>query len=283
MCGHWLWDNDNAAGVACRQLGFADGFMYTFGASRLLPTLPIVAGFRTCTGTERTIFDCEAHSTGTSPIDRDCWIGCRGADGVSGTSDDSIDPTCTHSIDQGVICQVTDSPQYRSGALTDPCHANTVAQDGSGGRGALYNGAGGQEIIFACIEYYTTQCVFDVTHTELANGIGSYMTAMRAFAECAEVYPEPVGYCHDSIQDAGYLANHDVCGGLPEDDPATEDVNEALGATTDIGFHVRIPFQVTTAGLFTFRYHMDMGLGSYMGVDGPEFRVRCQSAVCCLH
>ena len=25
-------------------------------------------------------------------------------------------------------------------------------------------------------------------------------------------------------------------------------------------------------GLFTFRYHMDMGLGSYMGVDGPEFR-----------
>jgi hypothetical protein len=62
------------------------------------------------------------------------------------------------------------------------------------------------------------------------------MTAMRAFAECAEVYPEPVGYCHDSIQDAGYLANHDVCGGLPEDDPATEDVNEALGATTDVGW-----------------------------------------------
>ena len=133
--------------------------------------------------------------------------------------------------------------------------------------------------VFSCVEYYTTQCVFDITNTELANGIGSYMTAMRAFAECAEVYPEPVGYCHDSIQDAGYLANHDVCGGLPEDDPATEDVNEALGATTDIGFHVRIPFQVTTAGLFTFRYHMDMGLGSYMGVDGPEFRVRCQSAV----
>ena len=35
--GHWFWDNDNAAGVACRQMGFADGFMYTFGATTLLP------------------------------------------------------------------------------------------------------------------------------------------------------------------------------------------------------------------------------------------------------
>ncbi len=37
VCGHWFWDNDNAAGVACRQMGFADGFMYTFGATTLLP------------------------------------------------------------------------------------------------------------------------------------------------------------------------------------------------------------------------------------------------------
>jgi len=25
-------------------------------------------------------------------------------------------------------------------------------------------------------------------------------------------------------------------------------------------------------GMYTFRYHQDMGLGSFMGVDGPEFR-----------
>ena len=25
-------------------------------------------------------------------------------------------------------------------------------------------------------------------------------------------------------------------------------------------------------GLYTFRYHMDMGLGSFVGVDGPEWR-----------
>ena len=46
VCGHWFWDNDNFAGVVCRQLGFEDGVGYTFGSTRLLPTLPIVAGFR---------------------------------------------------------------------------------------------------------------------------------------------------------------------------------------------------------------------------------------------
>ena len=83
----------DAAGVICRQLGFADGVMYTFGATRLLPTLPIVAGFRTCAGTESNIFQCAA---GGAPVDPDCWIGCRGVDGQSGTADDSIDRTCGH-------------------------------------------------------------------------------------------------------------------------------------------------------------------------------------------
>ena len=176
---------------------------------------------------------------------------------------------CTHSIDQGVICQVQDSPQARNQALTDPCHANTA------GRGSLYNvpnDGSAQPIIFGCIEYYSTQCSYDITSSELANGIGSYMDAMRAFAECAEVFPEPVGYCHDAINDARYLANQDVCMGLPEDDPSTEDVDESKGANHDIGFHIRIPFQTTMSGLYTFRYHQDMGLGSFMGVDGPEFR-----------
>ena len=35
---------------------------------------------------------------------------------------------------------------------------------------------------------------------------------------------------------------------------------------------IRIPFRVDLEGLYTFRYHMDMGLGSFMGIDGPEFR-----------
>ena len=122
VCGHWFWDNDNFARVVCQQLGFADGVGYTFGSTRLLPTLPIVTGFRQCEGTERSLFECpespNAGSHGGDVIDRDCWIGCRGADGVSGTPDDSVDPTCTHSIDQGVICQSEDSPQRRNAGNT---------------------------------------------------------------------------------------------------------------------------------------------------------------------
>ena len=39
VCGHWFWDNDNAANVACRQImgSSASGYMYTFGATTLLP------------------------------------------------------------------------------------------------------------------------------------------------------------------------------------------------------------------------------------------------------
>ena len=103
----------------------------------------------------------------------------------------TLDPTCTHAIDQGVICQVADSPQARNQALTDPCHHNTA------GRGALYQADHQQPIIFACVEFYSTQCVYDVTNEELRNGMGSYMRAMRAFGECAEVIPEPAGTVPD--------------------------------------------------------------------------------------
>ena len=90
------------ANVVCRSLGFAGGSIYTFGATRLLPTLPIVAGFKTCAGTESNIFQCGSPGTMTDvgggaagfsngADDPDCWIGCRGADGISGTADDTID------------------------------------------------------------------------------------------------------------------------------------------------------------------------------------------------
>ena len=191
-----------------------------------------------------------------------------------GTSDDSIDPACTHSIDQGVICMLQDSLQSRNQGLTDPCSRQHLV------------GAQNQDqpAVFACVEYYSTNCIYDVTNNELANGMGSYMKAMRAFATCAEVIPEPCGYCHDAINNARFLSNHDVCAGCDGNgnfgsatggQSYTNDGSTGAatgGATTDIGFHIRVPFRVNTAGLFTFRYHMDMGLGSFMGVDGPEFR-----------
>ena len=33
-------------------------------------------------------------------------------------------------------------------------------------------------------------------------------------------------------------------------------------------FHIRIPFHTTMAGLYAFRYHMDMGLGSVRASPG---------------
>ena len=45
------------------------------------------------------------------------------------------------------------------------------------------------------------------------SGAGTYAWAMREFAQCASVTPEPLGYCHGSITSADKLANHDVCTG----------------------------------------------------------------------
>ena len=112
-----------------------------------------------------------------------------------------------------------------------------------------------QPVVFSCIDYYTTSCQYDATNANLANGLGSYMEAMRAFAECADAEMEPVGYCHGSLGDASKLANHDVC---------------LNGATTNIGFHLRIPFRVHMPGVYSFRLHADYGTGSFVGVDGAE-------------
>jgi hypothetical protein len=101
VCGHYFWDNDNMANTVCRQLGFSSGSTYTFGASKALPSLPIVTGYRTCQGGEYDLFQCDPSAAKVA--DPDCGNGCLGADGEQGTGDDSIDPTCIHSIDQGAI------------------------------------------------------------------------------------------------------------------------------------------------------------------------------------
>lgn len=91
VCGHWLWDNNassqaicpglvlhgyvltdcvwlqNFAQMACRHLGYNDGEIYTFGHTSQLPSLPIVAGFRTCQGTELNIFHCQGKYTHNLP------------------------------------------------------------------------------------------------------------------------------------------------------------------------------------------------------------------------
>jgi hypothetical protein len=84
---------------------------------------------------------------------------------------------------------------------------------------------------------------------------GAFSRAMRAFSECADHSPQPVGYCHGAISSAAELSNQAVC---------------QQGAQLNIGIHLRIPFRVLQAGTFTFRQHADYGLGSFIGVDGAE-------------
>ena len=110
---------------------------------------------------------------------------------------------------------------------------------------------GSQPVVFSCIDYYTTQCDYDITNGDIA-----YMFAMRQFATCADQRPEPAGYCHGALLSAGQLANNAVC---------------TDGVTQNIGFHIRAPFRVVTAGDYTFRMHADYGRGSFMGVDGAEY------------
>eukprot|EP01051_Picozoa_sp_SAG22_P026387 SAG22_NODE_8301_length_666_cov_0.966490_2_plen_104_part_01 len=85
VCGHWLWDNDNPADIVCRQLGYEGGVLYTYGASSHhtaagtcggSTTLPSAFGYRRCSGSEATLWDCTASG---DPADRDCASGgCTG-------------------------------------------------------------------------------------------------------------------------------------------------------------------------------------------------------------
>ena len=244
VCGHWIWDNDEAASIVCREQGYAYGTVYTFGTSTSLPALDVVAGYRVCTGQETSIFDCPHPSLPAPLTDPDCYNGC--------------DTGCTHAIDQGAICYTTQSHSQLMPSIV-PCQgckygcSSGGQEAGTGGIGSGNAHAGntnGQEVIFGCIDFYTAQGQYDTTQ-----GGGNFNNALREFATMAEVEPEPAGYCHASLTSAAVLRNQDVCYG---------------GSVTDIAFHIRIPFHVYVAGQYTFRMHADYGLGSFIGVDGAE-------------
>ena len=91
LCGTYWADNDHGANNICQQLGYAGGTRYDapggMGA--------IVAGWRTCAGTERTVFDCPpAGNANDYDTRRRRYQYNR------------IDETmaCTHEQDQGVQC-----------------------------------------------------------------------------------------------------------------------------------------------------------------------------------
>ena len=233
VCGHWFWEGDGLANVVCRQLGYTSGSTYTFGHTAQLPHLPVVAGFRVCDGSESNIFHCPMTGDATKtvctgcvgvtspdapgpgqPVDMDCLNGCLGPDHVQGTADDTVDPTCPHSLDQGAICHNEGESQtalphcggFAGGGPMTECQRGTTGEwQGQ----CNYD----QPAVFGCIDYYTTECTFDVANTDLANNLGSYMLAMRSFATCAAAAEEPTGYCHGALNDAKLLANQAVCTG----------------------------------------------------------------------
>ena len=88
-----------------------------------------------------------------------------------------------------------------------------------GGAGVGDSGNSQQPAVFGCVQFYSTNCVYDVTHAGVTAGhgsVGSYVDAMRAFAECSAVVPEPEGYCHGALNTASKLSNHEVCAGSNE-------------------------------------------------------------------
>ena len=259
VCGHYMWDNNNMGDIVCRQLGYASGDTYTFGHTTQLPTLPVVIAGRICTGTEASLFGCPL--VWTSQADDSCALGCLGPDGLQGTVDDTVDPICTHTVDQGAICHNADTPSQV---------ALPICQ-GSGSQAMMTGAVTTQPVVFSCIDYYTTQCQYDATQSNLANSLGSFSEAMRAFAVCAEASMEPPGYCHGSLLSGEFLANHVVCQGTNTNNEDWRVGTDAGGATTDIGFHIRIPFRVHMPGSYTFRMHADYGLGAFVGIDGAEF------------
>ena len=89
----------------------------------------------------------------------------------------------------------------------------------------MVGGNGGtQEAVFGCVDFYSTNCAFDATNTNVARM--TYSRALRAFATCAEVTPEPTGYCHGALASAAQLSNQAVCV-----DGATTDIGKSILAT----------------------------------------------------
>ena len=148
-----------------------------------------------------------------------------------------MDSDCNHAIDQGVICyddarpSQTKLPNCQGCGAVSGCGGQLMTDTGGN------NAANGfQPVVFGCIDYYTTQCVYDVSNMQGSGQQGAaYSRALREFAQCADRSPQPIGYCHGSIMTAAQLSNQAVC---------------SQGSTLNIGFHVsslsNLPLLVTT-------------------------------------
>eukprot|EP01051_Picozoa_sp_SAG22_P000026 SAG22_NODE_1_length_62449_cov_158.689270_26_plen_872_part_00 len=138
VCGHWYWDNDAVANIVCQRLGYDGGELYTYGtggSTSNLEDIPVVAGYRRCEGTERSIFECPAHEGGgfnklhgAEPVwNHDCQAAAADrvdCDDTCASLDQcpyAISSQCPHTIDQGAICFLNSD----AGAMN--CHTHNAA------------------------------------------------------------------------------------------------------------------------------------------------------------
>ena len=84
VCGHYTWNNHHAAEVVCRRLGYRGG--RTYKVSNSPNDLPIIVGWRICSGGEENLLECplqdertEANETGDCSHDIDVGASCTGA------------------------------------------------------------------------------------------------------------------------------------------------------------------------------------------------------------
>ena len=42
VCGHWYWDNDHAADIVCRQLGYQGGTLYVSSSNAAVNIVSII-------------------------------------------------------------------------------------------------------------------------------------------------------------------------------------------------------------------------------------------------
>ena len=202
----------------------AGGTLYTYGVDESLDPLPIVGGYRLCQATEgdrlaagqNELWDCEERGSPFDPRDIP-QLTPQVAEG-------SIANDCTHHIDQGAICyRSADAGRlacqtHNSAGTCDDWHGcSDGCQTCSGCHFgcAQTNPSPAQDLLFGCVDFQTTNCVYDVTNSD-----GSFSKALRIFAQCSGATQE-AGYCRGSLASAAFLANHDVCEG---------------GSTSNIGF-----------------------------------------------
>ena len=69
---------------------------------------------------------------------------------------------CTHSIDQGAICHNDDQPSQMALPTCQGCGGGGCASAGTD------SGDFDTPLVFACIQYYSTECVFDVVSSQAA-------------------------------------------------------------------------------------------------------------------